>query len=169
MSTNETVNPEQTTMERYLSFSLGSESYALPLLTVKEVIAPPEITPIPQTPSYFLGIMNLRGLVISVIDLRIKLAIKSSPSSETAIIICDFKTNCIGIMVDSINHVLNFSSSEISSKPEIQSTKGSDYILGVFRSNEKLVLLLDISKTLNAGDHQAIARAENTQPKVKAA
>ncbi len=74
---------------RFLCFSLGNEHYAIPLLTVKEVIAPPETTPVPQTPAYFKGIMNLRGQVISVIDLRTKLGIKPLQSAENAVIICD--------------------------------------------------------------------------------
>ena len=72
--------------QRYLSFSLGSEDYAIPLLSVKEVIAVPEITPIPFTPSHFLGIMNLRGQVISIIDLRSKLGIKTKRERRN---VCD--------------------------------------------------------------------------------
>src|SRR4051812_41249332 len=99
---------------RFLSFSLGNEEYGVPLLAVKEVIAMPEITPIPYTPSYFLGIMNLRGQVISVMDLRQKLGVKPSQSSETAVIICDLNSLSIGVVVDSINSVLNPVEAELS-------------------------------------------------------
>ncbi len=145
--------------ERYLCFNLGPEAYAMPLLSVKEVIAPPEITPVPQTPNYFLGIMNLRGQVISVIDLRVKLSIKASQASETAIIICDMKPNSMGVVVDSINSVLNPKPEDVSDKPQIQSAKTTEYILGVFRHEEKLVLMIDIAKTLSMGDLQLIAAA----------
>lgn len=144
--------------DRYLCFLLGKEEYALPLLDVKEVIALPDITPVPQTPPYFLGIMNLRGQVISILDLRSKLGIKTSESPETAVIICDLKPNSIGVVVDSINSVINPTADQISEKPEIQSQRSTDYITSVYRDKERLILLLDISKTLNVADQQAIAR-----------
>ena len=75
--------------ERFLCFSLGAEEYAIPLLVVREVIAMPEYTPVPYTPPYFLGIMNLRGQVISVMDLRQKLGLKPRSDAETTVIICD--------------------------------------------------------------------------------
>lgn len=153
--------------ERFLCFQLGQEHYAIPLLSVKEVIAPPEITAVPQTPSYFLGIMNLRGQIISVMDLRSKLGITPGTTAEKAIIICDLKPNSVGVVVDAIDSVYCPAPDEISEKPEIQSQRNSDYIEGVFRYNNKLVLLLDIVKSLSLADHQTIARAGN--PAAKAA
>ena len=73
--------------ERFLCFSLGVEEYAIPLLEVREVIAMPEYTPVPYTPPYFLGIMNLRGQVISVMDLRQKLGVTARGDAETTVII----------------------------------------------------------------------------------
>lgn len=144
---------------RYLSFSLGSEEYAIPLLSVKEVIAVPEITPVPFTPSHFLGIMNLRGQVISVIDLRSKMGIKPGSSTETSVIICDISPLVLGVVVDSINSVLSPKENEVSPKPEIQSTRSTDYITNVYRKDKKLILFLDIAKALNAEDHSAVLRA----------
>ncbi len=141
---------------RYLSFSLGLEEYAIPLLSVKEVIAVPEITPIPYTPPHFLGIMNLRGQVISVIDLRQKLGIKTKGSSETSIIICDLESTSLGVVVDSINSVLSPAASDISEKPEIQSTKSTDYITAVYRKDGKLVLFLDIATSLSYEDQKFV-------------
>jgi purine-binding chemotaxis protein CheW len=148
---------------RYLSFSLGTEEYALPLLSVKEVIAVPEITPIPFTPPHFLGIMNLRGQVISVIDLRQKLGIKPKASAETAIIICDLDPLSLGVVVDAINSVLSPNESELSEKPEIQSTRNTDYITGVYRKDEQLVVFLNIAKTLNIEDQKAINNAAKSK------
>lgn len=145
--------------ERYLSFSLGKEEYAIPLLSVKEVIALPEFTPIPFTPTHFLGIMNLRGQVISVVDLRKKLQIQPKQNAETAVIICDLAPLTIGVVVDSINSVVFPKASEISERPEVQSSRSADYITGVYRKEKSLILLLDISKTLDAQDHMAAARA----------
>lgn len=149
--------------KRYLSFTLGTEDYAIPLLAVKEVIAVPEITPIPFTPPHFLGIMNLRGQVISVIDLRTKLGIQPKAAAETAIIICDLDSLSLGVVVDSINSVLCPGESEISGKPDIQSNRNTDYITNVFRKDKKLVLLLDVAKALSVEDLQAASKNSQLQ------
>ena len=146
------------TENRFLCFSLGEEQYAIPLLSVREVIAPPEITRVPQTSAHFLGITNLRGQVISIIDMRVKLSIKPGNSSETAVIICDLYPNSIGVIVDSINSVISPTPDQISEKPEIPGSKNTEYIKNVMRVDGKLILLLDIAKTLGAADHQMNAK-----------
>lgn len=146
--------------ERFIRFSLGEEEYAMPLLRVREVIAMPDITPIPQTPPYFLGIMNLRGQVITIIDLRTKLSIKPSNGAEVAVIICDLGSICIGVVVDSINAVLTPKAGEISDRPSMQGGKNSEYITGVYRKEQGLVLLLDVSKLLSVEDQGALAKAQ---------
>ena len=153
------------THDRYLCFSLGPEEYAIPLLSVKEVIAMPAITPIPEAEKYFLGIMNLRGQVISVVDLRRKLSITPSESSETAIIICDLGSNSIGVVVDAVNSVINPEPDKISDKPELQSQRNTDYIHAVYREKDRLILLLEIFKALSTKDHRTIERATNSQGK----
>ena len=149
--------------DRYLSFSLGSEGYGIPLLSVKEVIAVPEITPIPFTPAHFLGIMNLRGQVISVIDLRAKLGIKPTATSETAVIICNMESLCLGVVVDSINSVIAPTPQEVSERPNVQSSKNTDFITSVYRKDKELILLLDIAKALDFEDFQIAANQWKNQ------
>jgi purine-binding chemotaxis protein CheW len=151
--------------DRYLCFSLGSEEFAIPLLCVKEVIAVPDVTPVPFTPPHFLGIMNLRGQVISVLDLRQKFGIKGTNSNETAVIICEISPLCIGVVVDSINSVIAPSKDDISDKPDIQSDRSTEYILGVYRKEKRLVLFLDISKTLSVEDKKAAQASTKQLPK----
>lgn len=144
---NELVTSNES--ERYLSFDLGKEEYAVPLLKVKEVIAMTEITPVPYTQPYYLGIMNLRGQVISVVDLRLKFKMKESARGpETAIIILDLEAACIGVVVDSVNRVLSVQTSQVSSPPDVDSAT-NDYVTGIIKIDEKLVLRIDISKVLN--------------------
>ena len=142
---------------RYLSFSLGQEEYGIPLLVVKEVIAVPEITPIPFSPPHVLGIMNLRGQVISVMDFRQKLGIKPASTGETAVIICDLAPLCLGVVVDSINSVVAPTANELSAKPEMHTTRSSDYITGVYHRDKKLVLLVDIATALSVEDLRVMA------------
>lgn len=152
-------NTEFHGSDRYLCFTLGKDEFAMPLLSVREVIALPEITPVPQSPPYFLGIMNLRGQVISILDLRTKLNIKPKENAEISVIICDMKPNNIGVVVDSINSVIHPKPEQLSEKPELQNQKSSEYVEGVFRDDKRLVLLLDITKTLNLTDQHAIQKA----------
>lgn len=145
--------------EKFLCFSLGPEEYAVRLLTVKEVIAKPEVTHVPQSPPYFLGIMNLRGQVISIVDLRAKLGVKPVETAETSVIIFDLQDAIIGVVVDSVNAVLAPEPSEISDKPDIHGSNKHNYIEGVYRWNKQLVLFLNIAKALGVEDLTHAAKA----------
>ena len=141
---------------RFLIFSLNSEQYAVPLLKVKEVIALTETTPVPYSPPYFKGIMNLRGQVISVIDLRLKMKMsKAETTSETAIIILDLSPLSLGIIVDSVESVLAVGNEEVQPPPDV-GTNNTAYIRGVARKDSKLILLLDIERTLSVDDLKAM-------------
>lgn len=139
-------------INRFLAFSLGSEEYAFPLLAVKEVIAIPDLTPIPQSPPHFAGIMNLRGQVISVIDLRVKFGIKCLNGEETSVIILDLSGQSIGVIVDSINSVIAPQEAELSEPPPLQGNKNSESITHVFRKENSLVLVLDVPKAIGRDD-----------------
>lgn len=135
---------------KYLEFDLGIESYAVHLLAIREVIPLPETTPLPNAPSYFVGIMNLRGQIISIIDLRKKLKIKpKEENDQDAVVIVDIEGVSVGLIVDSINKVLNFSLSEITDVPEIKNQTNAKYIQGVFRGEEKLTILLELKNVLD--------------------
>lgn len=146
--------------QRYLAFTLGVENYAMPLLAVKEVIAMPEITPIPQSPAHFLGIMNLRGQIISIIDMRLKFGLKADRTAETVVIICDLAPLCLGIVVNRVDSVLTLTEGDINPRPEVQGHKMSAYIEGVTKHHNNLVLLLDIARALDVADRQAMVAAQ---------
>lgn len=147
-------------LHRFLEFSLGVEDYAIPLLSVREVISVPETTPIPKAPSHFLGIMNLRGQVISVVDLRTKLKIKKKEdNTEESVIIVDINGMNLGIVVDSINKVLAFSADEVNEVPEIESQVNAEYIEGVYRKEGSLTVLLNVAKVLDLKDLGAVKSA----------
>jgi purine-binding chemotaxis protein CheW len=145
-----------TELSRFIEFSLGKEDYAIPLLMVREVISVPETTPIPKSPPHFLGIMNLRGQVISVVDLRKKLKLDAKQDKEEAVIIVDIGGMNIGVVVDSINKVLAFSSDDVSEMPEVENQLNTQYIFGVYKKENSLTILLDIAKVLDLKDLEAI-------------
>lgn len=139
-------------LNRYLCFNLGADEFAMPLLCVKEVIALPDFTPIPQSPAHYVGMMNLRGQVISVIDLRVKLGIKGSKSMETSVVIIDLDENSMGVVVDSVNSVLSPPPEHISPPPDLTKTAASEYVNSIYRREDRLVLILDVFKILSKED-----------------
>jgi purine-binding chemotaxis protein CheW len=141
-----------STNNSYICFNLGPQEYGVPLLSIKEVLAMPELTPVPQSPSHFLGIMNLRGQVISVMDLRIKIGLKAASTEETAVMIVDFGNYLLGVVVDKINSVIAINEKDISEKPHIEATKAADYIQNIYRNKSQLVLLISIEKALSLTD-----------------
>lgn len=161
MSEKEIIKPEKArqadTSERYLAFLLGKEQYAIPLLQVKEVIEMSEPTPIPQAPPYFLGVINLRGQVVSVLDLRSKLDLpKVEKGPKTAIIILDLGPSlCLGVIVDRINSVLAFHSEDVSPPPDTLSGQ-NQYLTGVARRDKRMTLILDIKAALSLTDISAV-------------
>jgi purine-binding chemotaxis protein CheW len=145
-----------STDRRFLAFSLAKEIYAIPLLQVKEVIGMTEPTPIPNAPPHFKGIINLRGLVISVVDLRAKLKLaKEAPGPETSIIILDLTPPC-GMVVDSVESVLAVSAENLSPAPQSANGEAHSSITGVARQDKQLVLLLDIQSVIDRRELKAI-------------
>jgi purine-binding chemotaxis protein CheW len=153
MSIEKNLNEQKRhskTSERYLQFDLGVESYAIHLLSVKEVIPRPDTTPLPNSPSFYLGIMNLRGQIISIVDLRKKLNIDPKKEDvEEAVVIIEFEGVGIGVVVDSINRVLNIATSSVSEVPEVSTQINAKYIEGVYQGEESLTILLDLASVLN--------------------
>lgn len=148
------------TSERFLSFSLGAEKFAMPLLQVREVIAPPAVTPIPQAPAFCLGFMNLRGEIITILDLRRKFGIKGENGPELSVIICEFGGVSVGLTVDQINQVLSPREGEVSAKPDGAGGKFAESITGVFRDGQGLVLFLNLESALNDVSLRALSAGQ---------
>ena len=105
--------------------------------------------------------MNLRGQVITVLDLRVKLSIKPAENQETVVIICDLSPFSVGIVVDSVTSVLAVTPDQIAPKPELTGSK-VDSITGVYQNANHLILMLDISRTLNLVDHAAVKKIQTS-------
>ena len=141
---------------KYLTFALGSEEYGLEILKVREIFGYMEITAVPQTPNYVKGVINLRGQVIPVIDLRAKFGMETTEvTEETCIIVveitqgkCKFNT---GIVVDRVQEVLDIAGENIEQAPQFDSSVNTDFILGMGKIENTVKILLDIDKVL-AGD-----------------
>jgi purine-binding chemotaxis protein CheW len=138
---------------KYLTFALGSEEYGLEILKVREIIGYMEITAVPQTPAYVKGVINLRGQVIPVIDLRAKFAMETAKvTEETCIIVVEINQEgrkfSTGIVVDHVQEVLDIDGENIEEAPQFGSTVNTDFILGMGKVGESVKILLDIDKVL---------------------
>ncbi|MFW7380822.1 MAG: chemotaxis protein CheW [Oligoflexus sp.] len=142
-------------VSKYLLFRLGEETYGILLSSVKEVIGITSITRIPHFPPYFKGIINLRGTIISVIDLRAKLNLKATEyvRMKTCIIIVEVNDHTIGVIVDDVAEVVGHHENAIESDFTVSSNVDSRYIVGVARSEtDRLTILIDIEKIFSAED-----------------
>ncbi|WP_283132568.1 chemotaxis protein CheW [Enterovibrio norvegicus] len=157
--------------QKNLIFSLADEQYGIPLSSVKEVIGLVKVTPIPHVPPFFKGLINLRGRIISVIDLRLKLGLEETEyeAKRTSIVISDVNALTIGSIVDDVNEVIGFDEEQIERELEISHSIKRDYIAGVAKAKDNLVLLLDINKVLDPDDldiighHVAIAPQQDSR------
>ena len=143
---------------RYLTFVLGDSHYALPLLQVKEVIEMTEVTPIPQAPSHFKGLLNLRGQVITVLDLRAKFKLAAAEQSpKSAIVILDLQNGMnLGFVVDRVEGVIEFRKEDIGPPPEMLGDRPTT-LTGVARTKETLILIIDVARALNLDEIKILA------------
>lgn len=163
---DESQEIQEKRSEKHLLFSLSEESYGISLSVVKEVIALTNITKIPNVPKYFYGLINLRGTIISVIDMRIKLDLKQADyeSGKTCIIIVDIDEFTLGFIVDDISSVINLFESQIEKNLQVDASVDKEYICGVAREEDhSLILLLDVGKVLNVEELKMLRKAINTK------
>lgn len=150
---------------KYLTFKLAAEEYGLEILKVREIIGLMDITSVPKTPSYIRGVINLRGKVIPVIDLRQKFGMDAiDDTEETCIVVMEVKINdrsvMTGIVVDSVSEVLDIEEDQIGDSPEFGAGVETDFILGIGKIKDEVKILLDIDKVLGAVDLTSINQTE---------
>ena len=149
--TTATKQEKSTRAGKYLTFALAEEEYGLEILKVREIISMSEITSVPKTPPYVKGVINLRGKVIPVIDLRLKFAMDEAPyTDETCIIVVDVDGVEMGIIVDHVSEVLDIAAGDIEDAPEFGASVDIDFILGMGKADARVTILLDISKVISA-------------------
>jgi purine-binding chemotaxis protein CheW len=149
---------------KYLTFVLAGEEYGIGILKVKEIIGIMQITTVPQTPAYMKGVINLRGKVIPIVDLRVKFGIEAMEYTEkTCIIVVEVASNnqkvMIGILVDSVSEVLNIKGADIEDAPNFGSSLNTDYILGMAKTDGKVKILLEIDRVLSSEEISIVEKA----------
>jgi len=149
---------------KYLTFILAEEEYGIGILKVKEIIGMMPITTIPRTPESLKGVINLRGKVIPIIDLRLKFNMEAIPYSDrTCIIVVEIDSNAstllIGIVVDAVSEVLNIREEEIEETPKFGTSLNTEYILGMAKRDGGVKILLNIDKVLSSEEITGIGDA----------
>ena len=138
---------------QYLTFALGHEQYGIEILKVQEIKGYLPPTAVPNTPGYIKGVMNLRGTIIPIVDLRAKLGLAETEYNQfTVIIVATIGSKVVGLIVDSVSDVLNIPQSDIQEAPEFGAAVDVRFIDGMAKAGEKIVMLLNMSKIIADGD-----------------
>jgi len=146
-------NDPATLAGKYLTFGLSREEYGLPVLKVREIIKVMHITPLPQAPAYIRGVIDLRGKVIPIVDLRMKFGLDAREFTErTCIIVVDVNLTAgrvlQGIVVDSVSEVLSLAASEIDDAPDFGDGMKTEYVRGLAKVKGTVKILLDLDRVL---------------------
>ncbi|TAN46394.1 MAG: chemotaxis protein CheW [Methylococcaceae bacterium] len=132
---------------QWVTFRLGDEMYGINVMQVQEVLRLTDIAPVPGAPGYVIGIINLRGNVVTVIDLRNRFGLPSKESDDASrIVIIEAEDQVIGILVDSVAEVVELRSTDIETAPNVGNEESSRYIQGVSSRGNELLILLDLNK-----------------------
>ncbi len=151
------LDKKGTTEGKFLTFVLGSEVYGIEILKVREIIKLMDITTVPRTPDYLKGVINLRGKVIPIVNLRSKFSMPEiEHTQETCIIVVEVNQTSIGIIVDSVSEVSNINSGEIEDAPHLGQDIDTNFILGLGKTKERIVILLDIELVLSSEELEAV-------------
>jgi len=136
-----------------LAFKLGEEEYGIDILSVQEIRGYERVTRIANSPDFIKGVVNLRGVIVPIVDLRIKFNIAAPTyDSTTVVIVLNLGKRTVGIVVDSVSDVTNLSAEEIRSAPEMGSSLNTDYLTGLGTLDERLLILLDIVRLMSSDE-----------------
>lgn len=144
-----TVSPASSAGGKHLTFTLANETYGVEILKVREIIGMIDITPLPQTPAFVKGVINLRGKVIAVIDLRTKFGLEAKEySNETCMIIVDIANKQMALIVDAVQEVVDLPQANIENTPSFGIKVRLDFVRGIGKMGDRVAILLDIDKVL---------------------
>lgn len=149
---------------KYLTVVLAEESYGIAVLKVREIIRLQRITPVPQLPEFMKGVINLRGRVIPVLDLRLKFDLPAAVTERTCIVVVQVRLAdgpgvLLGLIVDAVEEVVNLAGSDLSPPPEFGTPVDTSYLLGIARVKDQVKMLLDIDRVVAPEVLQGAAHA----------
>ena len=151
---------EENKVKQVVGFKIGNEEYVIDILKVQEIIKPVDITPIPDSPDFIEGVINLRGVVIPIVSLRKRFNFgEAENEKDTKIIVTKIDGHFIGFLVDRVTEVLRIPSNLIEPTPPLISKIGSEFLAGVGKLDDRLVIFIDIDKILSPEEKEAIEKS----------
>ncbi|MBV4365156.1 chemotaxis protein CheW [Erwinia sp. BNK-24-b] len=143
----------ETVGQEFLVFTLGDEEYGIDILKVQEIRGYDQVTRIANTPAFIKGVTNLRGVIVPIIDLRVKFAQPDVEYNEnTVVIVLNLELRVVGIVVDGVSDVLSLTTDQIRPSPEFAVTMSTEYLTGLGALGERMLILVDIEKLLNSDE-----------------
>ena len=144
----------------FLAFTLGEENYGIDILTVQEIRAYETVTKIANMPDFIKGVINLRGVIVPIVDMRIKFKLADVVHNQfTVVIVLNVCGRVIGMVVDGVSDVISLTPEQIHPKPEFGSSLDTQYLIGLGTVNERMIILVDIERLMSAKDMALIERA----------
>jgi purine-binding chemotaxis protein CheW len=166
MQTMQALDTDTTTVtgdaRQYLTFLLAGTEYGVDILRVQEIRGWDAVTPLPNTPEYVRGVMDLRGTIVPIIDLRQRFGLESIAYGPTTVVVVlrvvhDHSSRVIGIVADAVSDVYNVSAAEIQPPPDCGSTIGTQVVQGLATVNNKMVIIINTDQLLNAEELAVVA------------
>lgn len=141
-----------------VTFSLLSEKFGVPILDVQEIIRMTEITPVPQAPGFVEGVINLRGQIIPVVDLRKRFGLQANDQdSNTRIVVIEVHSNVLGLIVDSVSEVLRIPHDTVAPPPALVANSiGAEYIKGISHYQDEMIILIDLKRVFSSDEIESL-------------
>ena len=147
-----------------VGFKIGKETYGVPISLVHEIVRVPDITQVPETPDFVEGVINLRGKIISVVDLRKRFGEEEiKPHKKNRVIVVENTGRLVGLIVDAASEVMKLPVSQVEPPPNVFTENEITYVTGVGKLNNRLIILVDLQKVLTRGELRKIGEALETQ------
>ncbi|MEI7842823.1 MAG: chemotaxis protein CheW [Gallionellaceae bacterium] len=144
----------------FLTFTLGAEEYGIDILKVQEIRGYDSVTAIANTPAFIKGVINLRGIIVPIVDLRIKFNLSNVNYNElTIVIILNLSSRIVGVVVDSVSDVLTLSPQQIKAAPTLSTSLDTRYIMGLGTVDQRMLILVDIEKLMSSRDMELMDEA----------
>jgi purine-binding chemotaxis protein CheW len=148
----------QVAVEEFLTFNLGGEEYAIDILQVQEIRASESVTRIANTAEFIRGVINLRGTIVPIVDLRIKFGMAATASKTPVVIILSIARQVIGVVVDAVSDVVGLTAEQMRPAPEIGGASASNFIRGLAPLQDRMLILVDIERLMSSDEVALIAR-----------
>jgi purine-binding chemotaxis protein CheW len=152
--------PEGADSKQFLTFKLAGEEYGVGILTVQEIRGWSRVTRVPHTPDWLLGVINLRGVVVPIIDLRIKFDFATAEYNDTTVvIILTLATRVVGVVVDGVSDVITLAAAQIKPAPSLGADAQTQHIIGFGTLDERMRILMDVEKLMGGADMGLVDKA----------